>query len=233
MVYIGTSGYYYQNWAGEFYPPSIMKYHYFDYYASHFNSLELNSTFYRFPKIQTMRSWKYKLKNYPEFKLSVKVSRNITHKNRLKDTDLMKDFINNVSALDDKLGVILLQLPPSLKYDILLLEEFVRCLDDKFKYAVEFRNGSWYRLETYTLLRNRNIALVWHDYRQEIIYEQTADFIYVRLHGSNGKYKGSYSDVFLNSLKEKINNTPSYIYFNNTDDNSAFKDALKLQGLLK
>jgi uncharacterized protein YecE (DUF72 family) len=180
-----------------------------------------------------MRSWKYKLKNYPEFKLSVKVSRNITHKNRLKDTDLMKDFINNVSALDDKLGVILLQLPPSLKYDILLLEEFVRCLDDKFKYAVEFRNGSWYRLETYTLLRNRNIALVWHDYRQEIIYEQTADFIYVRLHGSNGKYKGSYSDVFLNSLKEKINNTPSYIYFNNTDDNSAFKDALKLQGLLK
>jgi len=232
MIYCGTSGYYYKNWVGEFYPASIKPYGFFDYYAGIFNSLELNSTFYRFPKITTIKSWKYKLKNR-DFKLSIKANRIITHTYKLKNTEELKNFISVIKVLDTKLGAVLFQLPPSLKYDIELLENFTRSLDNDLKYAIEFRNGSWYRIETYTHLKNKNIALVWHDYNQEINFEKTADFIYVRLHGANGKYKGAYSDEFLLDLKNRISDNETYIYFNNTDDNSAFKDAKRCLELFK
>jgi len=233
MIYIGTSGYFYKNWVGEFYPADIKTHEFFNYYAKHFNSLELNSTFYRFPKITTIKSWKYKLKYFENFKISIKANRNITHKSRLKDLDELKDFLSVIKNLDIYLGAVLFQLPPSLKYDIRLLINFTRALDDDLKYAIEFRNSSWYRLETYTHLKDKNIAVVWHDYNQEINFTQTADFIYVRLHGTQGKYKGNYSDEFLLELKNRIKDNESYVYFNNTDDNSACKDALRLKAVFE
>jgi len=232
MKYIGTCGYYYYKWVGEFYPSSIMKYHYFDYYANRFNSLELNSTFYRFPKLQTMRSWKYKLKNYPGFRLSLKANRIITHKYRLSNGDHVKEFLKNVKVLEENLGVILFQLPPGLKYDISLLENFIRYLDPDFKYAFEFRDKSWQRTETFALLEIKNISFAANDFTGDFYYKRCSDFDYVRLHGTGGKYKGSYNDSFFKELKN-ILQEDAFIYFNNTDDNSAFKDAERLKEILK
>jgi len=228
MIYIGTSGYYYKNWVGEFYPSSLKSYEFFDYYSNVFNTLELNSTFYRIPTKSTLNSWKYKLKKKENFKLSIKAHKSLTHKYRLKNIDEIKDYVNLISILDSYLGAVLFQLPPSFEYDIETLINFSKIFDNQnIKAAIEFRNQSWYRIETYAILNEKNIAMVWHDYNQELICKQTADFIYVRLHGSQGKYKGSYGDEFFKNLKSKFNSDEIYVYFNNTDDNSAFKDALR------
>jgi len=228
MIYIGTSGYYYKNWVGEFYPSSLKSYEFFDYYSKVFNTLELNSTFYRIPTKSTLNSWKYKLKKKENFKLSIKAHKSLTHRYRLKNIDEIKNYVNLISVLDSYIGAVLFQLPPSLKYDIEVLINFAKIFDNQnIKVAIEFRNESWYRIETYTLLNEKNIAIVWHDYNQELICKQTADFIYVRLHGSQGKYKGSYEDEFFKNLKSEFNSDEIYVYFNNTDDNSAFKDALR------
>ncbi len=227
MIYIGTSGYYYKNWIGDFYPTDIPKYKYFEYYAEFFNSLELNSTFYRFPKPTTIKNWKYKIKD--NFKLSIKANRIITHTKKLNcDKNYLNEFLDNVTILGDKLGAVLFQLPPSLKYDINRFENFVSKLNKKLKYAIEFRNKSWYNDTTYQILKNNNIALVWHDFNQEFVFEKTANFEYVRFHGYKGKYVGSYPDEVLEDIAKKLSNN-AFIYFNNTDDNSAFRDAQKLK----
>jgi len=230
MKYIGTSGFLYQNWVGEFYPPDLPKYRYFDYYVKFFNSLELNSTFYKFPTISSIRSWKYKLKKY-DFKLSIKANRIITHFSKLKNFDKLKEFIELISILEDRLGAILFQLPPSLRFDENLLKDFINHLDNK-KYAIEFRNKSWYKDKTYEILKSKNIALVWHDFNQEFIFEKTASFSYVRFHGFSGKYKGSSPDDILKEVAKKLQEL-SFIYFNNTLDNSAVKDALKMTNIVK
>ena len=230
MIYVGTSGFLYKNWIGDFYPSDLPKYKYFEYYVKFFNSLELNSTFYRFPKTTTIRSWKYKIKD--NFKLSIKANRIITHTKKLKCDKKLKEFLEVVSILEEKLGAVLFQLPPSLKFDLERLENFISKLDKKLRYAIEFRHNSWYNQNTYKLLKDNNIALVWHDFNQDFIFEKTADFEYVRLHGFNGKYKGSYPDEVLKNIFDKLSNT-AFVYFNNTDDNSAFKDAMRFKKLIE
>ncbi|QCI28356.1 DUF72 domain-containing protein [Caminibacter pacificus] len=229
-IYIGTSGFIYKNWVGEFYPPDLPKSKYFDYYATYFNSLELNSTFYKIPKPTTFKSWKYKIRKLNDFKLSIKANRYITHTKKLLPTQKLNEFVELVKILEDNLGALLFQLPPSLKFDDERLENFCISLDKDIRYAIEFRNKTWYNDKTYEILKRYNVALVWHDFNQDIVFEKTADFEYVRLHGSNSKYSGSYDDEFLNSLAQKL--TYAFVYFNNTDDNSAFKDALRLKKLL-
>jgi len=231
MIYIGTSGFFYRNWIGDFYPSDLPKYKYFEYYSKFFNSLELNSTFYRFPKLASMKSWKYKIKN--DFKLSFKANRIITHTKRLNcNENYLNDFLETVSVLEDKLGVVLFQLPPSLKYDINRLYDFVSKLKPELKYAIEFRHKTWYNENTYKILKDKNIALVWHDFNQDIITQKTADFEYVRFHGFSGKYNGSYPEEILENIANQLSNK-AFVYFNNTDDNSAFKDALKFKNIIE
>ncbi len=231
MIYVGTSGFIYKGWAGDFYPTDIPKYKYFEYYVKFFNSLELNSTFYRFPKISTIRSWKYKIKN--DFKLSIKANRIITHTKKLNcDKNNLDEFLATVSILKDKLGVILFQLPPSLKYNPQRLEDFVSKLKPELSYAIEFRNKSWYNDTTYDILNKSNIALVWHDLNQEFNFTKTADFEYVRFHGYTGKYTGSYPDEILEDIVKRLSSN-AFVYFNNTDDNSAFRDAMRFKKLME
>jgi uncharacterized protein YecE (DUF72 family) len=222
MLYIGTSGYFYRNWQGDFYPAELPTSKWLEYYIGFFNSLELNSTFYKFPKISTIKNWKYKIKN--NFKLSIKANKIITHISKLKNIEKLKEFLEIISILDKKLGAVLFQLPPSLKYEKILFVNFINTLDKNLKYAIECRDKSWYNDEVYEILKQNNICLVWHDFNQEFIFEYTADFNYVRFHGYSGKYIGSYPNNILKQVKSKVLDE-SYIYFNNTDDNSAFKDA--------
>jgi uncharacterized protein YecE (DUF72 family) len=225
---IGTSGYVYSSWAGEFYPPDLPKSKWFDYYAQKFNSLELNSTFYRIPKISTIKSWKYKLRKH-NMKISIKANKSITHTHKLTDLDILREFLELIEYFEETLYCVLFQLPPSLKKNIELLNNFISVLKEyDFKHSIEFRHSSWYDSEIYEILKKANIALVWHDYNQEMIKIKTADFIYVRFHGYSGKYKGSYPE---NTLKEFCSYEKGAIYFNNTDDVSAPYDAIRLKTL--
>ena len=226
MLYIGTSGFIYSKWRGKFYPKKLPKFKWFDYYAEHFNSLELNSTFYRIPQPPTIKSWKYKLKKY-NMKMSVKANQNITHKHKLQKPELAVEFINLLESIKEYLGAVLFQLPPSLKYDSELLDNFLSHLPYGYKYAIEFRHKTWYNDKTYEILKTFKTALVWHDFNQPFVLEKTARFTYTRFHGFSGKYKGSYPDEF---LKTVINRTKTgFCYFNNTDDVSAPFDAIRLK----
>ncbi len=224
---IGTSGFIYQNWVGCFYPPNLPKSKYLEYYAKYFNTLELNSTFYKIPKESTFKSWKYKLKKL-NLTLSIKANKLITHTFLLKNVEIANQFVKK-AFLVEKLEVILFQLPPSLKFDKNLLKNFIDGLMEA-KYAIEFRNKSWYNDETYKILSSRNIALVAHDFNQNFFIKQTADFVYIRLHGYKGKYKGSYPDEF---LKELTKYKSGYVYFNNTSDCSAPFDAIRLKRIME
>ena len=223
----GTSGFIYKNWVGCFYPPDLPKSKYLEYYASKFDTLELNSTFYKIPKESTFKAWKYKLKKL-NLSLSIKANRAITHTHRLKNPEIANDFIKK-ALLVENLDTILFQLPPSLKYDGPLLENFINGLIDA-RYAIEFRNKSWYNDKTYEILKSRNISLVWHDFNQEFITEKTADFVYIRFHGYTGKYKGSYPDEILKKFAGYEN---GFAYFNNTDDCSAPFDALRFKKIIE
>jgi len=226
VLYIGTSGFIYSKWRGKFYPEDVPKFKYFDYYAEHFNSLELNSTFYKIPKETTVKSWKYKLKKY-NMKMSIKANQNITHKNKLQKPELALEFTGLLNPIKEYLGAILFQLPPSLKYDYELLDNFLSALPDEYKYAIEFRHKSWYNDKTYTILKQNKTALVWHDFDQPFVLEKTARFTYTRFHGYTGKYKGRYPDEFLRTIINRTKN--GFCYFNNTDDISAPFDALRLK----
>jgi uncharacterized protein YecE (DUF72 family) len=181
MLYIGTSGYFYKNWQGDFYPAELPSYKWLEYYVNFFNSLELNSTFYKFPKISTIKNWKYKIKN--NFRLSIKANKIITHNSKLKNIEKLKEFLKIVSILNEKLGVVLFQLPLSLRYEKEVFINFINALNQNLKYAIEFRNKSWYNEEAYELMKQNNICLVWHNFNQNFIFEYTADFNYVRFHG--------------------------------------------------
>jgi uncharacterized protein YecE (DUF72 family) len=140
MLYVGTSGYFYKNWQGDFYPSELQTSKWLEYYVNFFNSLELNSTFYKFPKISTIKNWKHKIKN--NFKLSIKANKIITHTSKLKNIEKLKEFLEIVSILNGKLGAVLFQLPPSSKYEKELFTDFINALDENLKYAIEFRNKS-------------------------------------------------------------------------------------------
>jgi len=231
MIYIGTSGFYYKDWIGDFYPFNLPQNKYFEYYSKFFNSLELNSTFYRFPTKTTIKNWKYKIKN--DFKLSIKANRIITHTKRLNcNENYLSKFLDTVSVLEDKLGVVLFQLPSTFKCDVKLLLNFTSKLMSNLRYSIEFRNKSWYNNNVYEILKDKNIALVWHDFNQEMITEKTADFEYVRFHGFKERYKGRYPKKILEQIAKKLSNTTAFIYFNNTADNSAFKDAFTFKKII-
>src|SRR5688500_1256978 len=139
-LYVGTSGYSYKEWKGSFYPEKLAARDMLPYYSSKLPAVELNNTFYRLPQRSMVESWKAQV---PEnFRFSVKASQRITHFKRLKDaTDETKYMLETVSALDDRLGVVLYQLPPNMKKDLERLETFLKNLPANPPSAFEFRRS--------------------------------------------------------------------------------------------
>ncbi|MGB9855316.1 MAG: DUF72 domain-containing protein [Caldisericum exile] len=235
--FIGTSGYYYQGWIGEFYPEGMNSKDFFEYYERFFNTVELNSTFYHMPRKNTMKSLKRKLKE--DFLVSVKLNRTITHVKRLKDVkDLLQMFFESVLELEKNLGVVLVQLPPSLKRNDELLYSFIEILPKNVKFAIEFRHKTWLDDNVFQILRNNNIAFViTHGDNYPLYKIDTANFAYIRLHGPKELYASSYSSE---ELKEWANHIRSlnkkglsaFVYFNNDFYCYAVKNALTLKKLL-
>ena len=237
--FIGTSGYYYFHWKGIFYPEGLPSTKFLTYYIHYFDTLELNSTFYHIPKETTIKQWK---NNLPEdFIMSVKANKNITHIRRLKNAETeINEFLRKIALLQEKLGVILFQLPPSLKKDLTILKDFTNLLNiEKMKFAIEFRHDSWLDDNVYEVLKEKNIAFcisdsAYYPFAEEI----TADFTYIRFHGHESLYASNYSNADLKSYAEKIKKwnekgISSFCYFNNDFGGFAVKNALHLKELVK
>lgn len=236
MVLVGTSGWFYNHWVERFYPPDIPKSAWFSFYARHFQTVEVNSSFYRMPTAERCMSWAGKA---PEnFVFSVKVFRGITHLKKLSGVEeLLKNFFEAITPLKNKLGCILHQLPPSLKKDASLLEDYLSELPRHLLHTVEFRNRSWLDDAVMELLNKHRIAYCiismpgFPNFR-----EMTADFFYIRMHGSSELYSSCYTEAELSEWASYIKATGldyGYVYFNNDARAYAIKNARRLIELLK
>jgi len=232
-IRIGTSGWHYDHWVGRFYPENLPKDKWLEHYAGNFDTVEINNTFYHLPKPQTFQKWH---ETAPKgFLYAVKANRYITHIKKLKDTaEELKRFFDAVSLLKDNLGPILYQLPPSLHKELTRLEAFLRLLPKKPFATVEFRHESWYVEDTFELFDRFGVGLCIHDLSgQESPKVVTGSIVYVRFHGTTGKYSGSYSKAQLSSwakwLKEQGAKVGSiYVYFNNDTEGHAVRNAKTL-----
>ncbi|MFP5438992.1 MAG: DUF72 domain-containing protein [Bacteroidia bacterium] len=237
-LYIGTSGWQYKHWRGTFYPGNIKVKDHFEYYMKHFDTVEINASFYRIPTKETFVKWRDKLDEC--FVYVVKANRYITHFNKLQDIGVSLDtFLTNAAELQDKLGPILFQLPPGWEVDTQRLENFLKILPKDMRYVFEFRNTTWYNDEVDMLLKQYNCAFCIYQLGGHISpVKVTANFVYLRLHGPKGKYKGSYSDEMLTEwathCREWLSdNKDVYVYFDNDEKGYAAFNALKLKELLE
>src|SRR5580704_11659139 len=180
---VGTSGYSYKEWKGSFYPQKLPDREMLGFYAQQFSTVEINHSFYRMPTESVLLQW---AKTVPEgFRFALKANQQITHIQRLRGCEsTLKRFLEVASVLNegDHLGPILVQLPPTFKFDRPLLEDFLALRPPAFAFAFEVRHPSWYTEETYAVLRQHKTALCLAETDEETSPEVlTADFTYVRL----------------------------------------------------
>ena len=235
--YIGCSGWHYEHWRGLYYPGELPRAKWLSFYAQQFDTVELNNSFYRVPSEKAFTTWR---ESTPDnFIFAVKVSRFITHIKRLKNLGSAVDsFLSGAGFLKEKLGPLLYQLPPSMKRNDGLLQNFLSSLPPKYRHVIEFRHESWIHEAVFDILRTHNIGLCVFDmlgFSCPVV--ATSDFAYVRFHGSKGLYSSRYSDEELSRWAQKIARLgqdfkASYIYFNNDAEAFAVENAMKLRSLL-
>ena len=236
--YIGTSGWHYDDWRGQFYPEKLPKAQWLEFYARHFPTLELNNTFYRLPKEAVFNKW---YDSSPDgFIFSVKVSRFITHIKRLQDCDeALNNFMPRVALLKEKLGPLLYQLPPGLHRDDAMLTSFLAILPRELKHAIEFRHQSWLTEDVFDILRQYHVGFCVFDMPSLTSpLAATADFAYIRFHGSDSLYSGCYTDEELAGWAGRIaqlaqNLESVYIYFNNDIAGYALQNAVTIRDYLE
>ena len=233
--HIGTSGWQYPHWKGIFYPQDLPTTHWLKFYSGRFRTLEINVTFYRDVKPATFGKW---YDTVPDnFLFSVKMSRFITHIKRLKvERSSLDRFYSGPSALKEKLGVILIQLPPGLKFDAVLVRDFLDMLDDRFRYTIEARNKTFIDDNFFALLSEKQIAWCISDTAGRYPYREaiTAPFVYIRLHGSQDLYASEYTVDELNAWASKVRqwDREAFVYFDNDFQGHAAKNAAMLRQLL-
>ncbi|MDX1672257.1 MAG: DUF72 domain-containing protein [Balneolaceae bacterium] len=224
-LFIGTSGWSYDEWVGDFYPDRTSKSDMLEEYVTHFNSVEINATFYRLPFENMVKGWHNKA---PEnFTYAVKGSRQITHYDKLDTDHKQIDRLHDrMKQLGDHLGPFLWQLPPSLERDDGLLDSFLQMLPEDRRHAFEFRHPSWFEEDIYKILEDHGAAPVWissDDLPDQ--KEVTTDFVYGRLHGLTSGYSYTYDREELkpwaDSVREILESgKDAYLYFNNTGGNA-------------
>ena len=232
-IRIRTSGWHYKHWKGLFYPHDISDKDMLAYYREHFDTAEINNTFYQLPDKKTFIQWREKVP--ANFVFAVKASRYITHMKKLKDPkETLVKFFSHIQALEEQIGPILFQLPPRWNFNAGRLKHFVDELPQGYRYAFEFRDKSWLNENVYEVLREHNMALCIYDYAGYVSpKEATADFIYIRLHGPDGAYRGKYSQNELSGWAGAISvwakqGKTIYCYFNNDQEGYAPQNASQL-----
>ena len=221
QCYIGCSGFYNKDWKKVFYPERLQQSKWFEYYCTRFNTLEINTTFYRFPRIQLLQKWYDK--SPEDFKFSVKAPRLITHYKQFNETKgLLNDFYSAIKdGLKEKLGPVLFQLPAKIIYNEKLLQQIVQNIDISVNNIVEFRDASWWNNAVFNTLSANNISFCGISHPalpDEIIV--TANLVYYRFHGMPKLYFSQYSknriDQFSEEIIKKAEGKTAYIFFNNT-----------------
>lgn len=234
--FIGCSGFYYKEWKEVFYPTGLPQKNWFEYYCQHFNTLEINSSFYRFPKLANLKAWN---KRAPDnFIFSIKVPGAITHYKQFRETQrMMQDFYNLVKeGLTDKQGPVLFQLPPKLEYSAERLDMMMEQIDSGFLNVMEFRNNTWWREDVLRTLSEKNIVFCgvsFPDINDDVMVNNAV--CYYRFHGVPKLFYSAYDESFIQSVHEKINGnsvvTTAFVYFNNTASTAALNNGKFLQQL--
>jgi uncharacterized protein YecE (DUF72 family) len=236
MIYhLGTSGWSYSGWKGRFYPDEISQKEWLPFYAEHFSTVEINMTFYRFPKPEILRGWLDKTPSH--FLFTLKANRQITHRKKIKGVkNDVRYFYILADNLQDRLGCILFQLPPSLTNDMNLLEDFLSSLSPKYRNVIEFRHESWYTDEVYALLKSYKVTFcIVSSTKVPKTTIETAETAYFRFHGLTDGYRYSYSDEELKEWAKTIKETKAkecFIYFNNDYNAHAVSNCAKLEEFL-
>ncbi len=242
-ILIGTSGYNYPHWWNDvFYPSDLPQRRWLEFYVQHFDTVELNVTFYRLPKKNVFESW---YQRTPKgFSFAIKGSRFITHIKRLKDCrEPLSLLLDNASPLKGKIGVVLWQLPPRFNFDKERLEEFCVLLSTlprskSLRHAFEFRDESWFCQECFRVLEEFQFGFcIAHGSGLPFTERVTANFVYLRLHGGEVLYGSNYSEKELREWAAKIEGWRKkgrnvFVYFNNDAYGFAIKNGLALKQLV-
>lgn len=234
--YIGCSGFHYKEWKNIFYPKGVGASKWFEFYCRHFNTLELNVTFYRFPQLNMLESW---YRRSPEdFSFAVKVPRTVTHIKQFNDAHAeLNDFYSLLQfGLKEKLGCVLFQLPPKYHYSEENLEKILNHIYPTFRNVVEFRHESWWRDDVKEKLWLHHVTFCGVSYPglpDEVIVNDT--LAYYRFHGVPKLYYSQYEESFLEKVVKEISESEKvskvYLFFNNTATNAALSNARFVQSL--
>ena len=215
-LFVGTSGYSYKEWKGNFYPEDLPAKEMLSYYACRLPAVEINNTFYRLPQASMVENWKQQVPD--TFRFSIKATQRITHIKRLKNcTEETKYLMETAALLGERLGVVLFQLPPNSKKDAERLREFVAGLPTNSRAAFEFRHESWLDDETCDLLRSKNCAFVISDTDEKPLTSigATADWGYLRLR------RTSYADDDLALWMQRVKEQKwkdAFVFFKHEDE---------------
>ena len=236
-IRIGCSGWNYKHWREAFYPKGLPVSRWFQFYAEHFDTVEINNSFYRLPSPETFAKWRDQAPS--GFCYAVKANRYITQAKKLLDPEKpIERMMASVRHLADRLGPILYQLPPSLGLNLERLEQFLAVLPKDVTSVFEFRAKSWYVPETYELLERHGAAFCTHDMAGSASERiAVGPIAYVRFHGGVGKYWGRYSDERLLGwadwmLGQAKAGRPVWAYFNNDIHAHAIHDAQTLKSMV-
>jgi len=236
-VWVGCSGWQYKHWRGNFYPSELTLASWFEHYASVFDTVEINNSFYRLPEASTFAAWAARAPK--RFTFAVKASRYLTHMKKLKDPEEpIERFFTRARELKGHLGPVLYQLPPGWKLDRERLEHFLHVLPRNVRHVLEFREPSWYVDDVYALMERYRVSLCLHDMPGSATGRlRVGPLIYVRLHGAAGRYAGSYPEQRLEQWADWLHaqrqdGRDVYAYFNNDVGGHAPRNALTLRRLL-
>jgi uncharacterized protein YecE (DUF72 family) len=227
---VGTSGFAYKEWKGSFYPEDLPQTGMLAYYAQRFGAVEINNTFYRMPAADTLAGW---AETVPDgFVFVLKASQQITHRKRLKDAaDPVAYFFGQAETLGERLGSVLVQLPPNMKVDVPRLEAFLACLPGNRRVAFEFRHESWFDDAVYDALSAHGAALcIAHGEALETPFVATADWGYLRLR------EVEYDDAALATWVERIRTrawTDVFVFFKHEDAGTGPKLAMRFERLFR
>jgi uncharacterized protein YecE (DUF72 family) len=215
-ILVGTSGFSFKEWVGNFYPQGLKAGAMLGYYGRHFGAVEINNTFYRMPKPAVLKSWAEEVP--ADFRFVLKASQRITHHQKLKDCAEKVRYLLEVSAaLGERLGPLLFQLPPTLRQDLPLLRDFLALLPTTTQAALEFRHESWFNDEVYDLLRAHDAALCIAEAEEGVAvpFVATATWGYLRLR------RGDYTAEELQAWGDRVRGeawTQAFVFFKHEEE---------------
>lgn len=237
QYHIGCSGFYYKEWKALFYPEGLPAKDWFKFYCRHFNTIEINSSFYRKPSLSSLQKWY--AESPPEFLFSMKAPRLVTH---LKRFQIEQEEINSFyelleSGLREKLATILFQLPPSFSYTPERLDLICSRLDNRRHNVLEFRHASWWQQEVFDRLQQQQLVFCGQSYPGDLPERAISnnELIYYRFHGKPVLYKSEYDPEVLKHTLDEIDKKAdrAFIYFNNTWGAAALHNSGQMQELVQ